>query len=387
MTGTIGTVKRPDGSTQVTYNGHPLYYYAPDSSAGQARGQGIDGVWFAQTPNGAVDLRVGLDDVDDFRRLLVLSRDGNTTVTHLASARARRRAESERAVEAADEAGLNAAFVTYGGELFGFARRSLGDNGLAEEAVQETFMRAWRSRHRFDPSLGSLRSWLFAIETASGDRPRPQAVVERHRSACARSGRVDSQAEQAMLGWQVEEALRRLRPEHRSVVQDIYFQKPAGPRGRRPPGGSRGNGEEPPFLRPEVASAGPRGDGVGAMSTLSCEKARGQLALASIGRLPESERLSLESHLDGCEDCRNELDGLSGLELCARRSRSRPGRPGAGGPGVAPLGGPRLARNRGRQAPPLDAHAGSPRPPPSCCSPWAEGRRDSVRGRIAALAV
>ena len=60
--------------------------------------------------------------------------------------------------EAADEDGLHAAFVTHGGELFGFARRSLGDNGLAEEAVQETFMRAWRSRHRFDPGLGSLRA-------------------------------------------------------------------------------------------------------------------------------------------------------------------------------------------------------------------------------------
>lgn len=50
------------------------------------------------------------------------------------------------------------------------------------------------------------------------------------------------------------------------------------------------------------------------MSTLSCERARGQLALAAIDRLPESERLSLESHLDGCEDCRNELVGLSVLE-------------------------------------------------------------------------
>ncbi|MGO9341634.1 MAG: anti-sigma factor family protein [Acidimicrobiales bacterium] len=50
------------------------------------------------------------------------------------------------------------------------------------------------------------------------------------------------------------------------------------------------------------------------MNTLSCEKARGQLALASIGRLPDSERLSLESHLDGCADCRNELASLSLLE-------------------------------------------------------------------------
>ena len=50
------------------------------------------------------------------------------------------------------------------------------------------------------------------------------------------------------------------------------------------------------------------------MSTLSCEKARGQVALASIGRLPEAERLSLESHLDGCEECRDEFESLSRLE-------------------------------------------------------------------------
>jgi len=37
---------------QVTYDGHPLYYYGGDSKAGIANGQGIGGVWFAVTPDG-----------------------------------------------------------------------------------------------------------------------------------------------------------------------------------------------------------------------------------------------------------------------------------------------------------------------------------------------
>jgi predicted lipoprotein with Yx(FWY)xxD motif len=36
----LGTIKRSDNTTQVTYNGHPLYYYSGDSQAGQHNGQG-----------------------------------------------------------------------------------------------------------------------------------------------------------------------------------------------------------------------------------------------------------------------------------------------------------------------------------------------------------
>ena len=39
----LGTTKRPDGTMQVTYNGHPLYYYAVDQKPGDAIGQNIDG--------------------------------------------------------------------------------------------------------------------------------------------------------------------------------------------------------------------------------------------------------------------------------------------------------------------------------------------------------
>jgi predicted lipoprotein with Yx(FWY)xxD motif len=48
----IRTTTRKDGTQQVTLNGWPLYRYAKDISAGEATGQGVDGTWFAVTPQG-----------------------------------------------------------------------------------------------------------------------------------------------------------------------------------------------------------------------------------------------------------------------------------------------------------------------------------------------
>lgn len=48
----LATVIRPDGKTQVTYNGHPLYHFASDTAAGDAKGNGYGGVWFIATANG-----------------------------------------------------------------------------------------------------------------------------------------------------------------------------------------------------------------------------------------------------------------------------------------------------------------------------------------------
>jgi RNA polymerase sigma-70 factor (ECF subfamily) len=74
------------------------------------------------------------------------------------------------------------------------------DAGLAEEAVQETFLRAWRARERFDPDADTLRAWLLAIQS--------DVVVELGRDP----------ARQSVRAWQVEEAMRRIGGQHRELL-------------------------------------------------------------------------------------------------------------------------------------------------------------------------
>ncbi len=122
-----------------------------------------------------------------------------------------------------EERDVRDAYAAHSGELYGFAVRSLGDPGLAEEAVQETFLRAWRAGERFDPDLGSLRTWLFAILR--------NVVIDLGRARAARptvaTGSPEAAHEpldQILLSWQVEEALRRIGDQHRRVLLETYYR-------------------------------------------------------------------------------------------------------------------------------------------------------------------
>jgi hypothetical protein len=44
--GALGTIIRDDGNRQVTYDSKPLYYYTPDTTIGDTKGQGVGGNWF-----------------------------------------------------------------------------------------------------------------------------------------------------------------------------------------------------------------------------------------------------------------------------------------------------------------------------------------------------
>ncbi|MBU6447507.1 hypothetical protein KGQ24_01535 [Patescibacteria group bacterium] len=50
ISGKLGTITRADGTTQLTYNDKPLYFYAKDSKPGDTTGQNVGGIWFVLKP-------------------------------------------------------------------------------------------------------------------------------------------------------------------------------------------------------------------------------------------------------------------------------------------------------------------------------------------------
>lgn len=114
----------------------------------------------------------------------------------------------------------------FAGPLFVFAYRLLGDREAAEEVVQDTLVRAWRQSHRFDPTRGTLRAWLFTIarnlttdrHRRLGARPRETTIVEDVLPLD------DGDIDRAIEAWQLAEALADLSTEHREAILLVHYR-------------------------------------------------------------------------------------------------------------------------------------------------------------------
>lgn len=92
---------------------------------------------------------------------------------------------------------LAEAYRRHAGAVFALACRVLADQALAEEVVQEVFLRLWNSPDRFDPERGSLRSFLLAQSHGR--------AVDSARSESSRKRREDSDARRtASAGYDLE---------------------------------------------------------------------------------------------------------------------------------------------------------------------------------------
>jgi len=134
-----------------------------------------------------------------------------------------------------DSTALEALYDRYAATVLGVALKVIGDRGAAEDVLQETFWRVWRSAATFQSQRGSFTSWLFriarnlAIDAYRRSNVRPQAMTGTVDSESVLDQTPDPEADvaeqaQAILkNRQVRKVMASLPQVQKQVIELSYF--------------------------------------------------------------------------------------------------------------------------------------------------------------------
>ncbi len=107
-----------------------------------------------------------------------------------------------QAIAQGAEHAVGTLYDRYGPSMFCLARRILGEDADAEEAVLDSFSQVWRQAGRFDPNRGSVAAWLMMmVRSRALDLHRAQARRQRHTTTAAQG---EPDVSPAMGSWQTD---------------------------------------------------------------------------------------------------------------------------------------------------------------------------------------
>ena len=124
---------------------------------------------------------------------------------------------------------LAEAYRRHAGAVYGLARRLLGIEPLAEEVVQEVFLRLWNQPDRYDPARGSLRSFLLAhahgraVDMMRSEGARRQREEREARITAEGGYDLDHEVWDIATAERVRSALGNLPHGERSAIELAYF--------------------------------------------------------------------------------------------------------------------------------------------------------------------
>ncbi len=127
------------------------------------------------------------------------------------------------------EDALAEVYRRHAGAAYALARRLLNGKELAEEILQEVFLRLWNNPERFDPERGSLRSYMLAqTHGRSVDLLRSETSRRRREERDARESPVfgddiEREVIDLTVSEKVKEVVAGLPPDERQAIELAYF--------------------------------------------------------------------------------------------------------------------------------------------------------------------
>ncbi|TCI69237.1 MULTISPECIES: RNA polymerase sigma factor [Exiguobacterium] len=129
-----------------------------------------------------------------------------------------------------DKQALEALYDRYERILYAFVMQLTKDRDLAEEAMQEVFIKLWRGGGVYDDSKGKFKSWLFTmsrhvtIDLIRKRKPDLQLDESYAEAIPAPAPSVETEVEWQEERTQIETAMAELPVEQQQVVRLMYFQ-------------------------------------------------------------------------------------------------------------------------------------------------------------------
>lgn len=123
-----------------------------------------------------------------------------------------------------DNLGMSMVYDKYSTPLYGVIRRIVNDDSLAQDALQETFLKVWQKISSYDGSKSQLFTWIYAIA-------RNTALDYQRKIVKTQSSEIQNAVDDVLLTTglnedtiDLKENINTLEPKYKDVIDALFFQ-------------------------------------------------------------------------------------------------------------------------------------------------------------------